>query len=685
MLGILDLLNSDEPSDSNPPQTEPKSPLIECQAPSKPYQPSQRPSRLLPRSKVHPSLLKDKKLVDIALRHKSGSKRQGSHYSADLGSSKLHLKSLEAGLRVRLIMCPSIYELFRQLTPHTSRRNCLYHVGYDEDKQCLQGTDISDELKDAMVHKSRKSASNSTPASASSYSNGFSPSNPSTSISDSSAGATPLYSETNGSSNGSNGTGPYDPNGEGDNGMGYYNGNGLNNGIKNDINNEIRNDINNGIKNGVASSYGDSARLDSNSDTADGSDNLTPNPSDSSKSASSGNSNSSSGSENSPGNGSDYAETDIKKEPSEDGSEISSASSSGISDSVSRSSSSSGSSYNGYFEYSNPQSHHQLLGTSPVGSSKSVLKRVRLIDNNLVNLAGVSRKVLKSFQMSPDKVAPPTPVLMSDGPESDDSRGILTTFNLLDTAVTSLFGTKTYSVVRVTRSSSSTSDGSVLLKLECAKPGDCRLIDDKEFLEDMAASIGKPGQTPNNLFIKKVVARPRYKSDMKIYIVPTSKKVLLYVDKRDFERDLINGVIDIDFPPDRFVYTTFPVDDILNNVRDLVSKSSSLGDADTGISVPNHMTGPTGLRHLNGSSRWPLSNDSDMFAMSTSSLSLPSLTSNTGLTTTSGSVSSGSDPSSESTPGAADRSKIGIQSIPNAKLFLAEEPGELQFDTSYVA
>lgn len=650
MLGILDLLNSDESPPLDPPSnnSEPKSPALFDLAPSKLYSGTHKVGKTLPRSRVHPSLLKDKKLVDIALRHKSGSKRQGTHFSLESGSSKLHLKLLEAGLRVRLILCPSLYELFQQLTPHTSRRNSLYHINYDEDKRCLQGTDISDELKDAMTHKSRKSASNSTPSSVSSYSNGFS----NTSPSDSSAVATPLGGE---SANG-------DSNGEGD--MGFYNDNGLNNGMRNDINNKIRKDINNGIKNGVSGAFAEGARLE-NGSTTSGIENLTPDSTESSKSN---------------GSGSDISsDTDIKKESIEAGSEDGS---SGFgSKSVSRSSSTLGSNFDSYFKYSHPQTHSHLLGNNPVGSRKPVLKRVRLIDNNLVNLAGVSRKVLKSFQVGRDKAAPPTPALLSDGQESDDSRpGILTTFNLLDTAVMSLFGTRTYSIVRVTRSSSSTSDGSVLLKLECAKPGDTRLVDDKEFLEDMAASLGKPGQTPNNLFIKKIVARPRYKSDMKIYIIPTSKKVLLYVDRRDFERDLINGVIELDNPPDRYIYTTFPVDDIIASVRDLVNKSAAFSDVDPTMNVPNHMTGGADYR---SEARWPCSAEPES-ALSTSTLSLPSLTSNTALSASTGSVSSGSDPSSETTPG-SDRFRKNIQSIPNAKMNLAEEPGELRFDTSYLA
>lgn len=376
MLGILDLLNSDDAAfaleDS---KSEPRTSPIEDV-------PSLLPRVLkVPRSRIHPSLLSNKKLVDIALRRKSVSKR--SSLMPETGMSKLHLKLLEAGLRVRLILCPSVYDLYRQLTPNTARRTTLISVSYDEEKKTLVGTDISSELKERQ-HRALNEHK--------------------------------CLEET----------------------------------------------------------------------------------------------------------------------------------------------------------------HTPLLGCC--GAQKPMAKRVRLIDSNLVNLAGVSSKVLKSFQ-----VTEPSRVSSIQG-----TQGIVATFNLLDTAVKSLFGTSTFTLVRVTRSSSSSSDGSVLLKLETAKPGDTSLIDDIDFMEDTVASLGTPGQPPKNLFIKKVVARPRYKSDMKIYIVPTNHNVLLYVDRRDFERDLINGVLDICGPLDRHIYTTFEVDDILAEVRGLVAQSELLGEPLVKVE-PNHI------------------------------------------------------------------------------------------------
>lgn len=531
--------------------------------------------KLLPRLKVHPLLLKARKLVDIALRHKSGSKRQGN-FTPELGSSKLHLKLLEAGLRVRLLLCPSVYELFRQLTPHTAGRNTVVHVAFDNEKQLLTGKDISLELKDDRLGRGRKAAK---------HSNG---------------------------SNGSNGS----PNGHNGNGNGSFHYDWPDTRLNLTSSNGLAFSLENGT-----------ARNDSS-----------------------------------------VPPDDMDSKNSDSGDNQSDSSSNG---------------YAGYADYSNPSDYSHLLGKHLLGPRKAILKRVRLIDNNLVNLAGVSSKVLKSFQVDKEHRGPTTPV--SEGIESDDSRpGMVTTFNNLDTAVMSLFGTKTYSLVRVTRSSSNTSDGSVLLKLECAKPGDTRLVDDREFMEDMVASLGREGQTPNNLFIKKVVARPRYKSDMKIYIVPTDKKTSLYVDRRVFERDLINGVIEMDCPTDRYIYTTFPVDDIIQDVRNMLNRSNELSEPESSEQVANHMTS-TSLS-TNNLQKWNIPmNDMELLVLLPSSLSLPLLMSNTNLSGSSGSVSLGSDPSSDSTPNAADRAKLTLLSIPNAKMELIEEPEDLKFDTSYVA
>lgn len=355
---ILDLLNTDDLSlDRSSESTAPLS--------RSPVRPLEKPCALtyrvdkLFRSKVHSKLLKNTKLVDIALRKKSSS-RKGS--SLDVSGLKLHMKLLGAGLRVRLVLCPSIYDIYHRLTPNTSRNDRLYKVSFDPKLRSLVSSDVS-------------------------------------------------------------------------------------------------------LQAGQA----------------------------------------------------------------------------------------------------------ELLRGEAIG------KRVRIIDNNLVDLAGVSSKVLKALSndRSPDM--------------SEDDGSFVTTFNELDTAIMSLFKVPQYTLVRVTRSASSNSEGSVLGKLETAKPGDPGLIDDREFVDDMVASLGRSLQAPNNLFIKKIVARPRYKVDMKLYIVPADTDVLVWVDQRIFERDLVNGVLDFDDDPGRDVYTIFQPDAILDKVRDLLARSANMLDSESEV-VPNHMT-----------------------------------------------------------------------------------------------
>lgn len=192
-----------------------------------------------------------------------------------------------------------------------------------------------------------------------------------------------------------------------------------------------------------------------------------------------------------------------------------------------------------------------------------VSKLVQLIDNNLVDLAGVSNKVLQTFHLHRND-----PGTIS----AASSESVPPTFNSLDTAILSLFGTREYLLVRVTRSTTSDSEGSSLLKLETAVPGDMALLDDPEYVDEMIHSIGTAGQTPSNLFMKKIVARPRYKSDMKIYFVPQCSQLTLYVDPRALERDLLHGLIDFSEPWDRKIFVNFKAEKTLADFYHLVKQ-----------------------------------------------------------------------------------------------------------------
>lgn len=186
------------------------------------------------------------------------------------------------------------------------------------------------------------------------------------------------------------------------------------------------------------------------------------------------------------------------------------------------------------------------------------VKLVQLIDSDLVNLSGVSNKILLGF---------------SGKTNTNANECSTPTFNSLDTAIYSLFGANNYTLVRVTRSATDEADGSLVLKLETAQPGDYLLIDDEEFADDMLHSIGKPGRRPNNLFIKKIVARPRYKSGMKIYFVPYVSNASLYVDDRMLKRDLFKGVLDLDLPLQKHIATAFEYSKYVEEYKNAVDKT----------------------------------------------------------------------------------------------------------------
>lgn len=417
MLGISELLNLDgvNPSGSLPLPRSNQNLLPVARRPQLAHD-SHRLRRVLC-SKVHPLILRGHKIMNIALRRKSTNKRAANPESFGL---KLHLKLLEAGLRVRLLLCPSVYEIYNQLIPITLQDSHLFHIVYNSSLGHLQAEDVTGEL----------------------------------------------YT----------------------------------------------------VRKRPAVSYLDG--MNSHSKESEGK----------------------------------YLRRGVDAE---------------------------GSNWPDYVNYPVTEAGKALLTPG-----KCVARRVRLIDNNLVDLAGVSTKVLKTLTYDGSASS-----LLKNGFDSDGSgqNDVVTTFNMLDTAISSLFNTHEYSLVRVTKSASTNTEGLMLVKLETAKPGDPLLIDDKDFVEDMVASLGKPNQVPNNLFIKKVVARPRYKVDMKLYVTSSDRSLSLYVDPRVFERDLINGVIDLESPTDRDIYTTFLPAHILDKVHTMLMESTSLSSSDGDLPVPNHM------------------------------------------------------------------------------------------------
>lgn len=204
---------------------------------------------------------------------------------------------------------------------------------------------------------------------------------------------------------------------------------------------------------------------------------------------------------------------------------------------------------------------------SKLKNGKLITKKVQLIDNNISNSNNNSNNKNDIINITNDNKN------SNESSNSVKTKESLPTFNSLSESIKSLFNVDDYTLIRVTRSTTTGNEGSVLLKLETAKPGDYKLFDDFEFLNEMIHSIGLKDATPNNLFIKKIVARPRYKSDMKIFLIPKNSDLSLYVDERMFERDLINGVIDFEKPLNKRVYCTFNCDEILSNTKKLIESS----------------------------------------------------------------------------------------------------------------
>lgn len=146
-------------------------------------------------------------------------------------------------------------------------------------------------------------------------------------------------------------------------------------------------------------------------------------------------------------------------------------------------------------------------------------------------------------------------------------------FSTIDEAVSSLFGVHEYSLIRVTRAAATEVGGSILLKIETAIPGHLYLNDDededfqtveknKDYYQDLVGSIG---DRPTTTFLKKRVARPRYKSDMRVYLIPKCFPCAIYCESRMFKRDLLRGFLNLN-NVDRSVIISFDYEEMLNEL-----------------------------------------------------------------------------------------------------------------------
>lgn len=128
----------------------------------------------------------------------------------------------------------------------------------------------------------------------------------------------------------------------------------------------------------------------------------------------------------------------------------------------------------------------------------------------------------------------------------------------------------------------------MLVKFETAMPGDPSLIHDKDSVEEMMASLGRPKQVPTTSLLRKLLLGQSTKLT-KLFVTSSDRPLLLYVDPRMFGRDLINGFIDMELPSGIDIFSTFPAAPVLERVHAFVMESAQTSPNQGDLLVPNHM------------------------------------------------------------------------------------------------
>lgn len=160
----------------------------------------------------------------------------------------------------------------------------------------------------------------------------------------------------------------------------------------------------------------------------------------------------------------------------------------------------------------------------------------------------------------------------------------------IDLAIQEIFGIPEYTLLRVTRAAAFEKTGAIVLKMETIKPGD-PWIDDDEFdlrlmyklfsNEDVATTATSAQNThasrtpsvlePNQItttFLKKKIARPRYKSYMRIYLLPRDTNVVVYTRESMLRRDIVNGTLKLhDNTDPRLIITSFDYTNVLQELN----------------------------------------------------------------------------------------------------------------------
>lgn len=167
MSGILNLLNADDliskqqqqqhsgittPTESLSSNSSPKLDYSSPQSTlNSPFQPpatkqltSNKPLVVLrdqiPKSRINKKILNNKKFVKLAIRRKYSTKK----IKNDTKQSKLHIKSLKAGIKVKMTLSNNLFSLYHNLIPFTDNRK-FYNLFDTNDYQDEQLNSLSND------------------------------------------------------------------------------------------------------------------------------------------------------------------------------------------------------------------------------------------------------------------------------------------------------------------------------------------------------------------------------------------------------------------------------------------------------------------------------------------------------------------------------------------------------------
>jgi hypothetical protein len=229
-------------------------------------------------------------------------------------------------------------------------------------------------------------------------------------------------------------------------------------------------------------------------------------------------------------------------------------------------------------------------------------------DNNSNNFGGVfpgKSQTVTFLDCDEDSIIP-NDIKLQYLPNFPNAIGLdsenIPVYRSVDSAVREVFDLREYTFLRITRSAAFERMGAVVLKMETAKPGE-KWLDDDEFDlnllyklfgsdennckisneikgneneheignhndDDLSNLLDSDGIGISTTFLKKKIARPRYKSNMRIYLIPRNSNVILYTREKMLRRDIINGTLNLNDKSDpRMIITAFNYENVLKDLH----------------------------------------------------------------------------------------------------------------------